>query len=87
MITPERSGHEPSAAAEAPADSSVPLSSRWQRLQAERARLDEQEQEVLRAALTMSGGVVAKAAREVGIARTTLASRLDALGIRSPRGE
>jgi len=42
---------------------------------------------VLRTALTSSGGVVAKAAREVGIARTTFSSRLDALGIRQPRGE
>jgi transcriptional regulator with GAF, ATPase, and Fis domain len=61
------------------------LGSRWQRLQAERAKLDEHEQVVLREALANSGGVVAQAARELGVARTTLSSRIDALGIRAPR--
>ncbi len=58
----------------------------WQRLQAERAKLDEREQSVLRDALAKSGGV-AQAARELGIARTTLSSRLEALGIRAARRE
>jgi len=64
---------------------SASLGSRWQRLQADRARLDEQEQGVLLEALAQSSGVVAQAARGLGIARTTLASRIDALGIRPSR--
>jgi transcriptional regulator with GAF, ATPase, and Fis domain len=75
----------------AAAKGSVPpvdsLGTSWQRLQAERAKLDEREQSVLREALAKSGGVVAQAARELGIARTTLSSRIDALGIRAPRRE
>ena len=62
-----------------------PLGTAWQKLQAERSRLDEREQRVLRQALSQSGGVVAQAARELGIARTTLSSRIDALGIREPK--
>jgi DNA-binding NtrC family response regulator len=61
------------------------LSVVWQRLQAERASIDEREEGVLRQALTQSGGVVAQAARELGIARTTLSSRIDVLGIRGVR--
>lgn len=53
----------------------------WQQLQGERARLEELEKEVIRSALDRNGGVVAHAGRELGIARTTLASRLTALGI------
>jgi sigma-54 dependent transcriptional regulator, flagellar regulatory protein len=56
--------------------------SAWQRLQAERARIDEGEIDVIRSALTRNGGVVAHAARELGIARTTLSSRIDALGLK-----
>ena len=58
------------------------LGTTWQKLQAERSRLDEREQSVLRQALSQTGGVVAQAARELGIARTTLSSRIDALGVR-----
>jgi DNA-binding NtrC family response regulator len=64
-----------------------PLGATWQKLQAERSKLDEREQSVLRQALTQSGGVVAQAARELGIARTTLSSRIDVLGIRTARRE
>ena len=62
-----------------------PLGTAWQKLQAERSRLDEREQSVLKQALAQSGGVVAQAARELGIARTTLSSRIDALGVREPK--
>jgi transcriptional regulator with GAF, ATPase, and Fis domain len=62
-----------------------PLGTAWQKLQAERSRLDEREQSVLKQALSQSGGVVAQAARELGIARTTLSSRIDALGVREPK--
>jgi transcriptional regulator with GAF, ATPase, and Fis domain len=57
----------------------------WQLLQSERSKLDDREQQVIRQALAKSDGVVAQAARELGIARTTLSSRIDALGIRAPR--
>jgi transcriptional regulator with GAF, ATPase, and Fis domain len=57
----------------------------WQKLQAERTRIDEREQALLRNALADANGVVAQAARDLGIARTTLAHRLDALGIRAPK--
>jgi transcriptional regulator with PAS, ATPase and Fis domain len=53
----------------------------WEQLQAERARLDDREVEVLRDALARNGGVVAHAAKELGIARTTLAGRVEALGL------
>ena len=62
-----------------------PLGATWQKLQAARAHLDEREQAVLKQALAQSGGVVAQAARELGIARTTLSSRIDTLGIREPK--
>jgi transcriptional regulator with GAF, ATPase, and Fis domain len=58
------------------------LASIWQRLQADRARTDEAEQEIILRALTEAGGVVAQAARSLGIARTTLGSRLEVFGLR-----
>jgi DNA-binding NtrC family response regulator len=63
-----------------------PLSVRWQKVHADRATLEELEKDVLRQALGEAGGVVAYAARTLGIARTTLASRLEALGIRAAKG-
>ena len=63
-----------------------PLSTRWQKVHADRATLEELEKDVLRQALAEAGGVVAHAARALGIARTTLASRLEALGIRVAKG-
>jgi DNA-binding NtrC family response regulator len=61
------------------------ITQRWHRLQDERAALDEREQGVVREALNEADGVVAHAARALGIARTTFASRLEALGIHSRR--
>jgi DNA-binding NtrC family response regulator len=59
---------------------------RWQRLQAERAQIDEREVAVIRQALRDAGGVVTRAASALGIARTTLSGRISALGIRpTPR--
>jgi transcriptional regulator with GAF, ATPase, and Fis domain len=72
----------PPSSGEAP-----PISSRWQKLQSERDRLDEAEQAVVREALSEAGGVIAHAARALGIARTTLASRLEVLGIRAKKGD
>jgi transcriptional regulator with GAF, ATPase, and Fis domain len=54
----------------------------WHRLQSERAGLDQREVDLLHRALRESDGVIAHAARELGIARTTLSSRVDALRIR-----
>jgi transcriptional regulator with GAF, ATPase, and Fis domain len=62
------------------------LGGEWRALQAERAKLEQREQEVLRRALADSGGVVAQTARKLGVARTTLASRLESLGVRARRG-
>ncbi len=62
-----------------------PLDGAWQALQGERAKIDEREQDVIQQALRLSGGVVAQAARLLGVARTTLASRVEALGMRSAR--
>jgi transcriptional regulator with GAF, ATPase, and Fis domain len=61
------------------------LDGAWQALQGERAKIDEREQDVIQQALRISGGVVAQAARELGVARTTLASRVEALGMRTVR--
>ncbi|MBX3252265.1 MAG: sigma-54-dependent Fis family transcriptional regulator [Myxococcales bacterium] len=56
---------------------------RWQALQSERANLDDEETMLIRETLAACDGVVTYAARELGVARTTLSSRIDALGIRS----
>jgi sigma-54 specific flagellar transcriptional regulator A len=63
------------------------LASSWQNLQAARGKLDEAEQGMIKKALADAGGVVAHAARSLGIARTTLASRLEVLGIRGKKGD
>ena len=57
----------------------------WQKLQDERERLEQREQTLIRTALARASGVVAHAARELGVARTTLSSRVEALGLRMPR--
>ncbi|MGO8994710.1 MAG: sigma 54-interacting transcriptional regulator [Polyangiaceae bacterium] len=84
-LEPRDIDHVPLDAASGPAPAVEPLGTTWQRLQAERGKLDELEQGVLRQALAQTGGVVAQAARELGIARTTLSSRIDTLGIRTAR--
>ena len=65
-----------------PSIDTTPSSNAWQQLQSDRARIDEAEQAMVRRALTEANGVVAHAARALGIARTTLSSRLDMLGLR-----
>jgi len=57
----------------------------WQNLQSARDRIQTREAELIQQAILVSGGVVAHAAKELGIARTTLASRMAVLGIRSGR--
>ena len=61
----------------------VSLTLQWARLREQRAQLDAKEAEVIAKAMHKAGGVVAHAARELGIARTTLASRLEVLGVRT----
>jgi transcriptional regulator with GAF, ATPase, and Fis domain len=68
-----------------PAATPPPLDAAWQALQRERSTIDEREQDVIQRALQQNNGVVAHAARALGIARTTLASRIEALGMRTPR--
>jgi DNA-binding NtrC family response regulator len=68
-----------------PEASARPHGATWQGCQAERARIDEREIQVIRQALKDAGGVVARAATELGIARTTLSGRIAALGMRSGR--
>jgi len=50
----------------------------WQNLQAQQAELASFEAELIDAALARHGGVVARAAQELGIARTSLIGRLQA---------
>jgi transcriptional regulator with GAF, ATPase, and Fis domain len=59
------------------------LEALWGHMHAERARVEELEKDLLRRALAENEGVVAHAARALGVARTTLASRLEALGLRA----
>ncbi len=54
------------------------LAARWQGLQQERAALDQREEALLDEALAKHDQVLAHAAAELGLARTTLASRLAA---------
>jgi transcriptional regulator with GAF, ATPase, and Fis domain len=66
-------GHAPAA--------DEPPSAAWARLQVLKAEVEQREAELLRAALERHAGVVAHAAKELGIARTTLAGRAQALGL------
>jgi len=57
----------------------------WVRLQEAKAKLEEREADMIRDALQRHGGVVAHAAKELGVARTTLAGRVEALRARNAR--
>jgi transcriptional regulator with GAF, ATPase, and Fis domain len=74
-----------SATRSTPPGAAPTLSDRWQKVHADRATLEELEKDVLRQALAESSGIVAHAARALGVARTTLASRLEALAIRASK--
>jgi len=65
----------------------------WRKLVTERGELDELERALIREALAKHRDVVAYAARELGVQRTSLLSRMDTLGmgrlpkiVRKPRG-
>ena len=75
------------------ADSSTPLcasfqvepeeiTDSWERLQSERETLQRFERDILELALAKHAGVVAHAARDLGLPRTSLVSRLRTLGIK-----
>jgi transcriptional regulator with GAF, ATPase, and Fis domain len=74
--------HPKPAVPDTPSIDAPPSAAAWQELQALRARIDEAEQAMVRRALADANGVVAQAARTLGVARTTLSSRLDVLGLR-----
>ncbi|MCE9578187.1 MAG: sigma 54-interacting transcriptional regulator [Deltaproteobacteria bacterium] len=57
----------------------------WRRLTAQRAELDERERELIQRTLARHGGVVARAAQELGVARTSLVSRMQTLKIKDGR--
>ena len=61
------------------------LGDSFRRLQAERAALDDVERRILEAALSKHHGVVAHAAGELGLGRTSVLSRLETLGIERGR--
>lgn len=62
-------------------DENAAIGERWLALQQSQRSLQEAEVALIREALESSGGVVAKAARALGIARTTLASRVQTLNL------
>jgi transcriptional regulator with GAF, ATPase, and Fis domain len=84
----DRKSHDLSGTAPSqpsPPGSSQPMSTRWEKLQSDHERVEAEQAQLLREALVQANGVVAHAARELGIARTTLASRIESLGIRPNR--
>ncbi len=70
----------PEASSQSPPASEEPASS-WKRLQDAKLGIESEERRLIRESLERHGGVVAHAAKELGVARTTLAGRVDALGL------
>jgi DNA-binding NtrC family response regulator len=60
---------------------SGPVEDGWARLQSEKAVLEATERELIDKALVENRGVVAHAARQLGISRTSLLSRMSTLGM------
>jgi transcriptional regulator with GAF, ATPase, and Fis domain len=58
------------------------LPTAWLALATERTRLDDQERELLKRALDKHRGVLARVAAELGVARSSLQSRMQTLGIK-----
>jgi transcriptional regulator with GAF, ATPase, and Fis domain len=71
--------HETLTVESLPAVDEATSAEQWKRLQELKERLEHRELELLRGALQRHDGVVARAAKELGIARTTLAGRVQAL--------
>ncbi|MDP1827628.1 MAG: sigma 54-interacting transcriptional regulator [Archangium sp.] len=63
-----------------PAEAPAPPAG-WLELQQRRDTLDAQERDVIRAALARADGVVSRAARELGLPRTSLLSRMASYGL------
>ncbi len=81
---PTQQAREP--AAEAPVSTAGPVAQGWSELQRLRGEFDEKEREAIRQALERHGGVVSRAARELGLPRTSLLGRIAAFGLdRKPR--
>ena len=72
--------HRAAPAAPAASTAGETPAEEWKRLQTMRERIDAREAELLREALDRHQHVVAHAARELGVARTTLTGRAQALG-------
>jgi sigma-54 specific flagellar transcriptional regulator A len=79
--TPTLPATAPDAGEPPPAATPTDLAGRWTAIQAQRTRCDDSEKQLLAAALDQCQGVVARAARELGIPRTTLIGRLKLLGM------
>ena len=89
---PASVGHGPaasitSASAMPVAVDASDLGGSWERLQTLRENLATSERSVLSAALNKHGGVVARAARELGMSRTSLVSRLNTYKIAHGRAD
>lgn len=76
-----------STSSDAPAINPSDLAGSWAELQQLRESLGERERELLSAALETHGRVVARAARELGLSRTSLVSRLNTYKIPHGRGD
>jgi DNA-binding NtrC family response regulator len=53
----------------------------WKSILAERERVQRMEEQLIQRALLDAAGVVSRAARSLGIPRSTLVSRMEILGI------
>lgn len=71
---------------EAPRSTARSSVDRWAAVQRERALLETTEREVLAQLVAEHGGVISKVARAVSLPRSTLVSRLEALGLDPRRG-
>ena len=73
----------PAAVAAPPAVAPAELGADYRALVAARAGLDDRERALIEAALAAHGGVVARAAQALGVARTSLLSRMQTLRIKA----
>ncbi|MCA9574649.1 MAG: sigma-54-dependent Fis family transcriptional regulator [Myxococcales bacterium] len=74
-------GTSPTPLPPAATSKDISLSDRWRQLELDRDALDTRERDAITAAMTKSAGVVNRAARLLGVPRTSLLSRMKRLGI------